>query len=92
MRVVLEWIIRMIPFIAVFGAALCAYAGVGPWIIGISAVALFSTSRVEYSTLYGRAEKVSATAMINSTTLRSVTNSVVASAAAYASGVFLRLL
>lgn len=92
MRVALERIRTMVPFLAIFGAALCGYANVGPWVIAVAALGLFAVSRAEYADVYDRAEKAGATAMLNITTLKSIGNALVATAGAYGTGLAVHLL
>jgi hypothetical protein len=87
----LERIFKLVGFIAIFGSALSGYSALGPWAIVLSAIALASISRAQFEALYRRAEELGLERLNVSTTLRSFGNALVASGAAYFSGVLFRL-
>lgn len=82
----------MIGFAALLGATLCGLAGLGPWTIAISTLALAASSRSKYEEFYLRAEQAGQSALANSTAVKSLTNAAIASTVAFGGGVLLRLL
>jgi hypothetical protein len=79
-------------YLAVLGSSLAGYSGLGPWVIAVGAIALASVSRAQYSELYERSRDMGLARVVNSTTLRSLGNALVASSAAYVGGWALRLM
>jgi hypothetical protein len=79
-------------YLAVFGAALAGYAGLGPWVIAVAAVALASVSRAQYADLYERGRDLGLISIIDSAMLRSFGNALVAAAVAYGGGWLLKLI
>lgn len=83
---------RMIPFVAIFGAALSGYASVGPWIIAVAALALFAVSRAENAALYESAQESHHASILAGTTLASALNAFLATGGAYASGLLFQYI
>ena len=81
----------MIAYMALMGAAIGGFTGTGPWVIGITAVALAALSRAEYNHLYERAADLGLDEASFSTALQSLANAVIASGLAYAGGYAFRL-
>jgi hypothetical protein len=82
----------MVAYLAILGAALCGYAGVGPWALALSAIALASISQMQYATIYKRARDLGHSEAAFSTSLQSFGNALVASGSAYAMGLVLRII
>lgn len=81
---------RLLGYLAVFGSSLGGYAGLGPWVIAVAAIALASISYGEHARTYERGREFGIYEIVDSTTVRSVCNAVIASAAAYAFGWLMR--
>ena len=90
-RVAAEWALPLIGYTALFGACLSGYAGVGPWVIALTAIALALISRGQYGSLYRRGKDLGLTETLFATSLKSLGNGFVASFVVYVAGVFLRL-
>jgi len=82
----------LLGYLAIFGASLGAYAGLGPWIIAVAAIALASASRAQYADLYERGRDLGLVHIIDSAMLRSFGNALVAAGVAYVGGWALRLI
>ena len=82
----------MLGFLAIFGAAVGGYAGMPPWVIAASAIALASLSYAEHYRLYRRGQELGLTDILESTMLRSVFNALVAAGGAYGVGWLFRLV
>lgn len=82
----------MLGYLAVFGASLAGYAGLGPWVIAIAAVALASVSRAQYSDLYERGRELGLVSIVDFVMLRSLGNALLAGGIAYGGGLLLRIL
>ena len=61
-------------YLAIFGASLAGYAGLGPWIIAVAAIALASLSRAEHGLTYERGRELGLYGIIDSVMVRSVCN------------------
>ena len=92
MRVVLGRVQFMISYVALYGVALSAYAGIGPWVIGVITLALAALSYAEFGQLHTRALERGMTEESRSTILQSLGNALVASSAAYGVGMAFRLI
>lgn len=79
-------------YLAIVSSSLAGYAGIEPWIIAVAAIALASISRAQYSELYERGRDLGLVRVVNSVTLRSLGNALVAAAVAYGGGCALRLM
>ena len=79
-------------YLAVLGASLGGYAGLGPWVIAVSAIALASVSRAQYSDLYERGRDLGLLHIIDAVMLRSFGNALLAAGAAYGGGWMLRII
>ena len=77
--------------LAVFGASLGGYAGLGPWVIAVAAIALASVSRAQYSDLYERGRDLGLLHVIDATMLRSFGNALACRGIAYGGGWVLRM-
>lgn len=82
----------MIGYLAVFGSSLGGYAGLGPWVIAVAAIALASVSRAHYSELYERGRDLGLLQAIDAVMLRSFGNALLAAGVAYGGGWLLRLI
>ncbi len=82
----------MLAYLAILGAALAGLAGVAPWAIAASAIALMSISYAEHHRLYQRGQELGLTDMLEWTLLRSAFHALVAAGGAYLGGWLLRLL
>ena len=82
----------MVPFLAIFGAALSGYADIGPWCIALAAFALFCVSRADNAELYRRPSDHVAAAATSLTAIRSSANAIVATSGAYCLGIVIRLV
>jgi hypothetical protein len=82
----------LLGYLAVLGAALAGYAGLAPWAIAATAIALAALSRSQHFELYRRGQDLGLTRAINVTGLRSFLNSVVAAGLAYGTGWALRVI
>jgi hypothetical protein len=95
-----RWIVRawrsegaaLLGYLAIFGSSLAGYAGLGPWIIAVAAIALASVSRAQYADLYERGRDLGLVHIIDSTMLRSLGNALVAAGVAYVGGWALGLI
>jgi hypothetical protein len=83
---------RLIGYLAVFGSSLGGYAGLGPWVIAVAAIALASVSRAQYSELYERGRGLGLLDSIDTVMLRSFGNALLAAGVAYGGGWLLRVL
>jgi hypothetical protein len=81
-----------IGYLAVLGASLGGYAGLGPWVIAVAAIALASVSRAQYSGLYERGRDLGLPHIVDAVMLRSFGNALVAAAIAYGGGWLLRIV
>jgi hypothetical protein len=79
-------------YLAVFGAALGGYAGLGPWVIAVAAIALASVSRAQYSDLYERGRDLGLLRIIDTVMLHSFVNALLAAGIAYGGGWLLRII
>lgn len=79
-------------YFAVFGASLGGYAGLGPWVIAIAAIALASVSRTQYSDIYERGRDLGLLHTIDAIMLRSFGNALLAAGVAYGGGWMLRVI
>jgi hypothetical protein len=79
-------------YLGVFGASLGGFAGLGPWVIAVSAIALASVSRAQYPDLYERGRDVGLYRIIDAIMLRSFGNALVAAGAAYGGGLLFRVI
>jgi hypothetical protein len=77
-------------YFAILGASLAGYAGVGPWVVAIAAIALASFSRAEHGLSYERGRELGLYGIIDSAMIRSVFNAVLASATTYSFGWLIR--
>lgn len=82
----------MLGFLAIFGAAIGGYAGMPPWVIAASAIALASLSYAEHYRLYRRGQELGLGGLVEGTMLRSVFHAVVAAGGAYGGGWVLRVV
>ncbi len=87
-----EGLVRMLAYLAILGACIAGYAGVAPWAIAVSAIALMSLSYAEHHGLYRKGQELGLTDVMEWTLLRSAFNAVVAAGMGYAGGWILRLL
>jgi hypothetical protein len=90
--VAVERLAALLGYLAIFGSSLAGYAGLGPWIIAVAAIALASVSRAQYANLYERGRDLGLTAIIDSVMFRSLGNALVAAGVAYGGGWALRLI
>jgi hypothetical protein len=79
-------------YLAVFGASLSGYAGLGPWVIAVAAIALASVSRAQYSDLYERGRDLGLIRIIDAVMLRSFGNALLGAGVAYGGGWLLRVI
>ena len=84
--------VRMLAYLAILGACIAGYAGVAPWAIAVSAIALMSLSYAEHYGLYRRGQEVGLTGVLEWSILQSAFNGVVAAGVGYVGGVALRLI
>ena len=82
----------MIGYFALSAAAVGGYAGLGPLVIGVIALALTALSFTGIAPLYQRAEQHGFTWVTRSTLTQAVTHALTASAVAYAAGAVCRLV
>jgi hypothetical protein len=82
----------LLGYLAILGASLAGYAGVGAWIIAVAAIALAALSRAEHGVTYERGRELSLHGVIDSAIVRSLFNGTVASAAAYGFGLVMRII
>lgn len=82
----------MLGYLAIFSASLAGYAGLGPWIIAVAAIALASLSRAEHAATYERGRELSLYSIIDSAMVRSAFNGIIASSAAYGFGWLMRAI
>jgi len=82
----------LLGYLAIFGAALSGYAGLGPWIIAVAAIALAAVSRAQYSELYERGRELGFVQATNAIMLRSLGNALVAATIAYSGGLVFRII
>lgn len=82
----------MLGFLTVFSATLAGYAGVAPWAIAVAAIGLASISYTQYYKLYERGQELGFGELVEATLLRSFFNALMAAAAAYGLGWFIRVL
>lgn len=76
----------MLAYIAIFSCALAGFAGVPPFAIAVSAIALASISYGENFDLYRRGRELGLIRDLNIVLLRSLTNGLLAATAAYLGG------
>lgn len=79
-------------YLAIFGASLAAYAGVGPWAIAVAAIALAALSRADHAELYERGHNLGLFQVVDAVMLRSFGNALLAAGAAYGAGWVLRTI
>lgn len=79
-------IAEMLEFLAIFGAAIGGFAGMPPWVIAASAIALASLSYAENYKLYRRGQELGLTDVLVSTVSRSAFNAAMAAGGAYGVG------
>ena len=77
-------------YLAILGASLAGYAGLGPWVVAVAAIALASLSRADHGLTYERGRELSLYRIIDSVMLRSLCNAAIASTAAYGFGWLMR--
>jgi len=82
----------LIGFIALFGACLSGYAGLGPWLIILTASTLAIASRGKYDALYERGKALHLSEALLTTALKSFGNGLAASLACYLAGLLLRII
>ena len=82
----------MVGYLAIFGAALAAYAGLGLWAIGASGIALASISHFDHAHAHERGRELSLHGIIDSVVVRSMLNGMIASGAAYGFGWLMRAI
>ena len=82
----------MLAYLAILGAALAGFAGVAPWAIAASAIALMSISYAEHYGLYERGQELGLTDMLEWTLLRSAFNAVLACGGSYGLGWLMRVV
>jgi hypothetical protein len=76
----------MLAYLAILGAATAGYAGVPPYAIAVSAIALGSISYSENFDLYRRGRELGLHRDLNVVLLRSLLNGLLAATAAYLGG------
>ena len=82
----------MLAYLALIAGALAGYAGLQPWTIGASTVALCSLSYATYGHDLGRARDFGLRDVVDGVLWRSLLNALIASGAVYAAGwLFARL-
>jgi hypothetical protein len=79
-------------YLAIFGACLAGYAGIGPWVIAVASVALASLSRAQYSDFYERGRDLGLISIIDAVMLRSFGNALLAAGVAYGGGWLMRIV
>ena len=82
--------VRMLAYLAILGACIAGYAGVAPWAIAVSAIALMSLSYAEHHGLYRRGQELGLTGVLEWSILQSAFNAVVAASIAFGFGVCIR--
>jgi len=82
----------MIGFIAIFGAALSGFAGVGIWAVAAAAIALAALSQARFGALYKRADSLGLRSQAQPFLLISALNAVATTAIAYVAGVGLQYI
>lgn len=83
---------HVIGYLAIFGASLAGYAGVGPWAVVVGAIALASVSRAQHSELYDQGRGLGLARVIDAVMLRSFGNALIAAGIAFGAGLTLRVL
>ena len=76
----------MLSYLAILGAALSGLAGIAPWAIAATAIALASLSYAEHQRHYERARDLGLTRLLDWVLLRSLANGLLAGGLAYAGG------
>lgn len=82
----------MLAYLAIFGAALAGLAGLPPWTMAASVIALASLSLAQHHRMYERAQEAGLTSFLDLVLFRSLLNAMVASGASYGGGCAIRLL
>lgn len=82
----------LLAYLAIVATALAGLSGLGPWAIVAGAVALASISQSMFGDLYRRGREDGLMALVDMVILKSLSNAVLASAAAYGLGWGLRLM
>ena len=82
----------LLGYLAIFGATLAGYAGLGPWVVAVAAIALASVSRAQYADFYERGRELGAQQITDPAMLRSMCNAVIAGATAYGFGWVMRAI
>ena len=82
----------MLAYLAILGAAIAGYAGVPPYAIAVSAIALGSISYSNNFDLYERGRELGLSRVLNVVILRSLVNGLLAATAAYLGGCALKWL
>lgn len=83
---------QLIAYSIIFGTSLAAYAGTGAWVIAIATLGLLALSYAEKQGLLRRAAEFGDIAVSERSFATSIFNAVCATGAAYAFGLFMRLL
>ena len=82
----------MLSYCTILVAAVCGLVGAPLWSVVVAAIALSSISYTRHTPLFRRAGELGMQDAIDQTLVSSLTNSLLASAAAYGCGVALRVL
>lgn len=80
----------MLAYLAILGACIAGYAGVGPWAIAAAAIALTSLSYSEHYDTYQRGRALGLLNIVDTALVRSLLNSVITAGLAFGFGLLLQ--
>ena len=83
---------HVIAYAIIFGSSLAGYSGTRPWVVAAATLGLLALSIAERQGLIRRAGELGADAIADRSLFGSLFNAACATGAAYAFGVFLRLI